>query len=82
MTEIFPYRFVATEGMYAGTTFVYLASGAVISYKTDSPAAYFRTPPERDFSGLRPMLWPTRHDMTPEDLARFEAIREREPSVP
>ena len=68
--DIFPYRFVATEGMYEGTTFVYLTSGAVISYKTDSPACYHRTGP--DLGGG----WPrrsSRHDMTPEDLAGFEA---------
>ena len=78
--DTFPYRFVAADGMYEGTTFVYLASGAVISYKTDSPARYFRTPPTSGFAGMRPILQSTRHEMTPEALARFEAIPLREPA--
>ena len=39
-----PYRFTATEGMYAGTTFVYPDHDVVISYRTESPDHYFRTP--------------------------------------
>ena len=79
MRDTFPYRFVATEGMYEGTTFVYLASGAVISYETTSPTRYFRTPPEPAFGKMRPILHSTRHEMTPEALARFNAIPERTP---
>jgi len=71
--DTFPYRF-AGEGMYEGTTFVYLASGAVISYKTDSPACYFRTPPPSGPTGTRPVLYSSRREMTPEALAEFEAI--------
>lgn len=79
--DTFPYRFVAEDGMHEGTTFVYLASGAVISYKTDSPTCYFRTAPEPAFGGLAPILWSDRHAMTPEELARFEAIPLREPAL-
>lgn len=78
--DTFPYRFVADGGMHEGTTFVYLASGAVISYKTDSPACYFRTPPAPAFGKMRPILHTTCHEMTPEALARFGAIPLREPA--
>lgn len=71
MPDIFPYRFTATDGPYEGTTFIYLASGTVISYKTDSPSCYHRTGPDLGGGWTR---WSTRHDMTPEELARFEAI--------
>lgn len=70
----FPYRFVATEGMYEGTTFVYLASGVVVSYDTDSPTRYFWTPPTARLSGTGLILFPTSHEMTPEKFAEFEAV--------
>ena len=76
----FPYRFVAADGMYAGTTFIYLRDRSVISYQTDSPSHYFVTWPA-DMGG--PMAGESRrHDMTPEALARFSAIPERVPYVP
>ena len=71
----FPYRYTATEGMYAGTTFVYPDEHSVISYLTDGPAYYFRTPPYRDSVSERPLS--TRYVMTPEIMERFLSYPER-----
>ncbi len=73
MARIPPYRFVATEGMYAGTTFVYPDQHTVISYNTDEPGWYFRSPAYRPGNLL---MQTTRHIMTPEDLARLNAYPE------
>lgn len=70
MTE-FPYRFIATEAPHAGTTFIYPNDRIVISYNTDNPSHYFRTPSYRPGKNT-PLS--TRHEMTPEALERFEAI--------
>ena len=72
-TDTFPYRFVATEGMYEGQTFVYLDRHTTISYQTDSPSFYHRVV----HAGV-PVgggWWPTsRHEMTLERLAQFNSI--------
>jgi hypothetical protein len=74
--DTFPYRFVATGGMYEGTTFVYLDTRTVVTYRTDSPTCYFRTVSAESWE-MRP---PGRYEMTPEALVRFEAIPLRGPA--
>lgn len=71
-TQALPYRSAVTEGPYAGTTFVYLAGGRVISYRTGSPSCYFEGPPREGDA-----FQSARHDMTAEALASFNAIPER-----
>ena len=75
-TGAFPYRFVATSGMYEGTTFIYRGDGSVISYETDNPAYYHLAARAPAGSPVRPGLWwpVSRHEMTAEKLAAFEAI--------
>ncbi len=75
MSDAFPYRFTATEGMYAGQTFVYRGDGSFISYETDSPGYYHVTWPQGAEGVPAGTSW--RHGMTPEALARFSAIPER-----
>jgi hypothetical protein len=69
--DTFPYRFRAETGMYEGTTFIYLADGSVISYRTDSPGWYFQVAPSLSPGQLRHSV---RCAMTPEVLAGFEAV--------
>ena len=72
----FPYRAVAEDGLYAGTTFIYQADGSVVEYRTASPDCYFRTGPS---SVSAPLAGRTaRFVMTPEALARFESVPLRE----
>ena len=73
--DTFPYRFVATDGMYEGTTFVYQADGIVISYETGTPSHYFWAGPPSAPGEQRVC---SRYAMTPHALARFEAIPLRE----
>lgn len=68
MSERMPYRFEATEGMHAGTTFIYYP-GSVVSFRTEDPDTYFRTT-----GGSHPHTW--RWPMTPEKLAEFRAVTE------
>ena len=69
-----PYRFVARDGMYAGTTFVYPDYDVVISYRTESPDHYFRTPSYRAAGNFE--LLSSRHVMTAERLAEFNSYPE------
>lgn len=69
MQEIYPYRFRAT-GRFEGTTLIYYEDRTVISYRTEDPREYYVR-----FPGLNGMGdWDSRHTMTANDLARFEAI--------
>ena len=68
-----PYRFVARDGMYAGTTFVYPDYDVVISYRTETPDHYFRTPSYRPGSNT-PLS--SRYTMTAERLAEFNSYPE------
>lgn len=77
----FPYRFRVTEGTMAGTTFIYYKSGRVITYRTDSPEMYHqsKTSWTTEVIGNHVILHQEIEDgltvdMTPEDLAEFEAI--------
>lgn len=73
MSDVFPYRFRAEDGLYAGTTFVYPGDGTVVSYSTASPEEYWITR-ER----ARTLADASHYPMTPQRLARYEAIPTRD----
>jgi hypothetical protein len=68
-----PYRFVAREGMYAGTTFVYPDEATIVSYNTENPLTYFVSPAWRP-DGPVPIA--SAHSMDGVSYAAFEALPE------
>jgi hypothetical protein len=44
MSEELPYRYVAREGMYTGTTFVYYPHDRIITYRTEDPQSSITQP--------------------------------------
>lgn len=69
MTETFPYRHRAEDGLYAGTTFIYYEDGSAVTYSTRNPVTYWITPPRR-----QTLVDSASYPMTPSLLRQFEGI--------
>jgi hypothetical protein len=77
----FPYRFRATEGASAGTTYIYYRNGTTVTYRTDAPETYHTTLSTwhsrqvgKCVTMIQEVTFPVSSVMTPKELERFEAI--------